>query len=112
MDDKSDNVFPQLQEANNNSLAAYKEVMTLAINEKACKMSLPPLGSIEDIQQMFKTPPSPGMKVESPLSAPFFFFLSKVIWTENVEVKDCKVDVDDDIQSGTMNSNPAFNTKH
>ncbi|CAN6545259.1 unnamed protein product [Malus baccata var. baccata] len=184
--------------ANNNCLVAYREVMTLAINEKACKMSLPPLGSIEDIQQMFKTQPSPGMKVESSLSAPFFFFLSKnkwtstfthivhqgcvwyvgrdgterdeafppafgapkmggtgcstgqilgtniphvffknytfvpsrsipsayqthpkdpaktqlVIWIENVEVKDCKVDDDDDIQSGTMNSNPAFSTKH
>ncbi|KAM1483821.1 hypothetical protein TB2_035070 [Malus domestica] len=75
-------------------------------------MSLPPLDSIEDIEQMFKTLPSPGMKVESSLSAPFFFFLSKVIWVENVEVKDCKVDDDDDIQSGTMNSNPAFTTKH
>lgn len=36
----------------------------------------------------------------------------QVIWIEYVEVKDCKVDDDDDIQSGTMNSHLAFNAKH
>lgn len=39
----------------------------------------------------------------------------QVIWIENMEVKDCKVDDDeddDDMQSGTMNSNLAFDAKH
>lgn len=57
--------FLELQEANNISKAAFKEVMTMALEAKTWVVGTPALGSIEELQQMFRSPAPPGMRVES-----------------------------------------------
>lgn len=56
--------FLKLQEANNISKAAYKEIMALALEANTWVVGTPALGTIEEFQQMFKTLPPPGMRVE------------------------------------------------
>ncbi|KAK7825505.1 hypothetical protein CFP56_033100 [Quercus suber] len=56
--------FLKLQEANNISKAAYKEIMGMALEANTWVVGTPALGTIEEFQQMFKTLPPPGMRVE------------------------------------------------
>lgn len=56
--------FLQLQESYNICMAAYKEIMTMAMKANTWVVDIPPLGSIEELQKMFRTPPSPGMEIE------------------------------------------------
>ncbi|GLT72822.1 hypothetical protein SLA2020_447220 [Shorea laevis] len=56
--------FLELQEANNISKAAFKEIMALALEANTWVVGTPALGSIEEFQQRFRSPPPPGMRVE------------------------------------------------
>jgi len=56
--------FLKLQEANNISKAAYKEIMGMALEANTWVVGTPALGTIEEFQQIFKTLPPPGMRVE------------------------------------------------
>ncbi|KAK9944998.1 hypothetical protein M0R45_010531 [Rubus argutus] len=56
--------FLQLQESYNICMAAYREIMTMAMKANTWVVDIPPLGSIEELQKMFRTPPSPGMEIE------------------------------------------------
>ncbi|KAL6968935.1 hypothetical protein U1Q18_020400 [Sarracenia purpurea var. burkii] len=60
----SGNFFLQLQEANNISKAAYKEIMTMAFETQTWVVGTLALGSLEEFLQMFRSSPPPGMKVE------------------------------------------------
>lgn len=56
--------FLEVQRINNIMRAAYKEFMEIAIKTKAWTFDPPPVGSVEDLQEMFHTPPPHGSTVE------------------------------------------------
>ncbi|KAM5563330.1 hypothetical protein ABKV19_018142 [Rosa sericea] len=56
--------FLEMQECYNICMAAYKEVMAMAVKANTWVVEVPLLGSIEELQQMFRAPPSPGMEIE------------------------------------------------
>ncbi|XP_038888128.1 homeobox-leucine zipper protein PROTODERMAL FACTOR 2-like [Benincasa hispida] len=56
--------FLEVQRINNIMRAAYKEFMEIAIKAKPWIFDPPPLGSVEDLQEMFHTPPPHGSTVE------------------------------------------------
>lgn len=58
-----DNFYFELQEANNISKAAYKELMTIAFEAKTWIVNTPAMGSLDEFVQMFRSPPLPGKKV-------------------------------------------------
>ncbi|XP_062149386.1 homeobox-leucine zipper protein HDG3-like isoform X2 [Alnus glutinosa] len=62
--DSRESKFLELQEANNISKAAFKEVMAMALEANTWVVGTPALGSIEEFQQRFRSPPAPGMRVE------------------------------------------------
>ncbi|XP_058222208.1 homeobox-leucine zipper protein ROC1-like [Rhododendron vialii] len=57
------NFFLELQEANNISKAAYKELTTIAVEAKTWVVATPALGSLDEYVQMFRGPPLPGKRV-------------------------------------------------
>ncbi|KAA8550708.1 hypothetical protein F0562_002392 [Nyssa sinensis] len=61
---QSSSIFMEVQEANNISKAAYKELMTIALEAQTWVVSTPALGSLEEFLQMFRSPPPSGMRVE------------------------------------------------
>jgi hypothetical protein len=63
--------FLELQEANNISMAAFKEIMSMALEAKTWVAGTPPFGSIEELQQRFRSPPPPGMRVECSIETAF-----------------------------------------
>nr|XP_011458039.1 PREDICTED: homeobox-leucine zipper protein MERISTEM L1-like isoform X1 [Fragaria vesca subsp. vesca] len=56
--------FLEMQECYNICMAAYKEIMTLALKANTWVVDIPVLGSIEKLHHMFREPPSPGMEIE------------------------------------------------
>ncbi|KAL6208837.1 hypothetical protein ACLB2K_019782 [Fragaria x ananassa] len=56
--------FLEMQECYNICMAAYKEIMTLALKANTWVVDIPVLGSIEKLHYMFREPPSPGMEIE------------------------------------------------
>ncbi|KAI8574360.1 hypothetical protein RHMOL_Rhmol01G0347900 [Rhododendron molle] len=62
--EENDTFYLELQEANIISKAAYKELMTLAVEAKTWVVATPALGSLEEFLQMFRSPPPPGKRVE------------------------------------------------
>lgn len=56
--------FLEVQRVNNIVRAAYKEFMTLASKENAWVLSPPVVGSVEEFQEMFHTPPPHGSTVQ------------------------------------------------
>lgn len=62
--EENDTFYLELQEVNIISKAAYKELMTLAVEGKTWVVATPALGSLEEFLQMFRSPPPPGKRVE------------------------------------------------
>ncbi|KAG5567383.1 hypothetical protein RHGRI_002812 [Rhododendron griersonianum] len=62
--EENDTFYLELQEVNIISKAAYKELMTLAVEAKTWVVATPALGSLEEFLQMFRSPPLPGKRVE------------------------------------------------
>lgn len=58
------NIYLELQEANNISKAAYKELTTIAVEAKTWVVATPALGSLDEYVQMFRSPPLPGKRVD------------------------------------------------
>ncbi|KAK9281919.1 hypothetical protein L1049_004827 [Liquidambar formosana] len=56
--------YLELQEVNNISKAAYKDIITKAMELKTWVVASPALGSIEELMQMFRSPPPSGMRNE------------------------------------------------
>lgn len=62
--EENDTFYLELQEVNIISKAAYKELMTLAVEAKTWVVATPALGSLEEFLQMFRSPTPPGKRVE------------------------------------------------
>ncbi|PSS14053.1 Homeobox-leucine zipper protein, partial [Actinidia chinensis var. chinensis] len=60
----TENFYLELQEANNISKAAYKDLIMTAFETKTWIVGIPAMGSVEEFLEMFRSPPPPGMRVE------------------------------------------------
>ncbi|XP_057508507.1 uncharacterized protein LOC130791381 [Actinidia eriantha] len=58
------NFYLELQEANNISKAAYRDLIMTAFETKTWIVGIPALGSVEEFLEMFRRSPPPGMRVE------------------------------------------------
>ena len=71
--------FLELQNLNNIMKAAYKEFMTIAVTANAWVFHPPVVGSVEDIQEMFHTPPPQGSIVECSVVSVVFPVTSRLL---------------------------------
>lgn len=57
--------YPELQEANNIFKAVYKEIMTIAFEANYYVEAVPALGSIEELQKVFRISPPSDWRLET-----------------------------------------------